>query len=215
MNKRNLPEDDKTGLKPNYDNQIIKNTKGNLTIWLDSNIDTKNSPEKSRTVTIDSKEYIIPVSQIFVTDKNFKGSDDISNTNMAVFEKVQERNWTKNSDYITWQDIVDSDIMENLQFNWKIIQKIVHWDLYKWSWFEFLKDSGLVKLNWENIDKMELEFYRNSNGPVFDTWGDCVSIWLHAIEHFTNQPACIKFKENGAYISSFYPSVHMRIASQK
>ena len=181
-----------------------------------SKIDKINQSEKSRTVTIEGKEYTRSVSDIFATSKDFKNPIAITGKNSDNFKKKREDDNIKEVDYILWQDIINNDSKENLQLNFKIIQAIVS-EQYNWSWFEFLKASGLVEFdqNTGKIPRSELTSYRDSAGDWHDgKLGHYGYIWLRAVSSNGN-PICIRFNEGSAHWLWYYATLAMRVGSEK
>ena len=196
--------------------------------WLIDNlwrkINSKNQSEKSRTVSIEGKEYTRSVSEFFATSKNFKNhielGKDFKEKRKAKEEKISKDQWSKfefvDSKYISWQDIINSDTKENLQLNLKIIQAIVS-EQYKWSWFEFLKASGLVEFDPKTgkILKSELTSYRDSDGDWYDgRLGNYGYICLRAVNSDGN-PIYVRFDEDSANWHWSLPVNAMRVGSEK
>lgn len=164
---------------------------------------------KTRTVTLEGKEYTRTASDLFATDKDFKNLVEPSQD----FKDTAAGLWIKQCKYILWQDIIDSDTKENLKLNWKIIKSIVK-EQYNDNWFEFIKDSGLVKLDWDKIAKSELASYRNSDGHWEpDGLGSYSCVWLRALDS-AGHLVCIDFGEDSADWCCHLPGTAMRIAWQ-
>ena len=200
-------------LNKKFDDQLKK--------WLIDNlwrkINSKNKLQKSRTVTIEGKEYTRSVLDIFAISKDFKNPIVITGRNSDNFKKKCEDDNIKEVDYILWQDIINSDSKENLKLNFKIIQAIVASEQYNWSWFEFLKASGLVEFdqNTGKIPRSELTSYRGSGSYWYDgRLGNYGYIWLRAVNSNGN-PICIGFNEGSAHWHWSYATDAMRVGSEK
>lgn len=202
-----------TEIKKNALKKEIKKKIANLITTDKWKINSKNKKEKSR--NIDGIEY--KVSDLFWTDKIFKNNYIKINNN-------DFKNWLKG----IWSNTEDSNyiehqtIMDDISKNWDkgdIIEEIIkkqynpkHWEN---AVFEFLKDSWLVKLNWDKIDKSELTSWRNAFGDWYIEWlGNSGSIWLRALD-WSKLVLSINFKEDSAYIMYNHPGEVNRIASQK
>lgn len=165
--------------------------------------------EKSRTVTINNREYTRTVSEIFATDGDFKNFVEPDNN----FKQWLNDIWASNIKYIIGKDILDSDSKKNLKLNWKIIKKIVS-EYYNDDWLWFIKDLELLQLNWDKIAKSELT---SCNSIIWCNWelGICGYLWLRAINE-QGDLICIQFEEELAdLIWIISKSDAMRVISQK
>lgn len=174
-------------------------------IWIKNII--KNRKKTSRKIYW--KRY--KLSDLLCTDKDFK-YDYIKIPDN--FKKWLEAIWANsdNINFVEWKNIIN-----DVSKNWNKLE-VLYWIIkehYNNSWFKFIKDSWLLKLDWSEIHKSEFTSYRNGN----DDWlsgelGGYGYIWLRAVNEY-GSPRCIKFRENWADLYWGYPKSAMRVASQK
>lgn len=170
-------------------------------------IPTRKTTEKSRTV--DWKTYT--ASHLFATTEDFK-TNYVEPTDE--FKKWLKIIWADPDKikFVEWQAIID-DVKKNWNKQ-EIIRKIVE-EKYDNSLFEFIKNSWLIKLSWDKIDKSELTSCRGSDGSWEpDGLCDYGYIWLRGLGG-GGSLICVRFREDWASWCWESPKTAMRVASQK